>query len=355
MAKGWELRRYRANMPAVMKTRGTNRRGYLWTGGALAALLSLSAVTISADASAVTPKIALQGADWKVKKEAKEAYKEGKTAFDKGDYPTALTHFQKADELYPGFAPKHQIALCFDKLGKVAEAIAAYRAFINSKPDQKYADRVVEAGKRIAELETQLPATVTLAVTPPTVEGMTITVDGQPAQGPELQLPPGEHTIIITAPGHSPVTETVSVSGGQKMDLPVTLTPEGPVVPPPGDDDDDDGADDPGLPLKIAGFAVGGVAIAAGVVSGAFGVMALGSKSDFESTPTNELADDAESQALVSDIFLGVGVGCAIGAGVLLYFGFTAEGEEEAAASTTPVVVPYGGPEGGGAMATWTF
>jgi hypothetical protein len=95
--------------------------------------------------------------------------------------------------------------------------------------------------------------------------------------------------------------------------------------------------------------------VVGGVVSGVFGVMALGSASDFDATPTVELADDAESQALIADIFLGVGGALAIGGGILLYFGFTADGEEGDVASPVPQIIPVAGPETAGATATWRF
>ena len=84
------------------------------------------------------------------KEEAKKAYLEGKDKFKAGDYAGALPLFQKADSLYPGAAPKHKAAVCLDKLGRVEDSIGAYRAFIDSNPGEKYAERVKQAQTRIA-------------------------------------------------------------------------------------------------------------------------------------------------------------------------------------------------------------
>ena len=92
-----------------------------------------------------------------VKKAARAAYIEAKKRFSAGDYDGALTFFRQADSLYPGAAPKHQAALCLDKLGRLREAIIAYEDFISFNPSDKYRDRVVAAHKRIAEIRAGLP------------------------------------------------------------------------------------------------------------------------------------------------------------------------------------------------------
>jgi hypothetical protein len=186
---------------------------------------------------------------------------------------------------------------------------------------------------------------------------MSITVDGELIQGTELDLKPGEHTVVVAAPNHVSITEIITVRAGEPLSVPITLIAEATV--PIGDDEGGDvggdtGGDD-GMALKIAGFSLVGVGVVAGVVSGVFGVMALGSASDFKETPTVELADDAESQGLLADVFLGVGGAFAIGGAILLYFGFTADGEEAVVASPIPSMQPWAGPNGAGTMATWKF
>ena len=64
-----------------------------------------------------------------------------------------------------------------------------------------------------------------------------------------------------------------------------------------------------------------------GVVSGVlltvFGVMALGSASDFDAGPTEELADDTDRNGLIADVFLPFTI-VGLGAGtVLLGIGYS--------------------------------
>ena len=118
---------------------------------ALAALTGTLAITHAPVASAQPKKAAAAEED--PKEGAKKAYGEASKLFKEGKYEEALPLFQKADELYPGAAPKHKIAICLDKMGKTEEAVAAYQTFIDSDPGEKYADRVTEAQKRIDELQ----------------------------------------------------------------------------------------------------------------------------------------------------------------------------------------------------------
>lgn len=336
-----------------------HRRG-MWMA-ALAGTLTLSAFTVVSDAQALGPQVLAQNKipAWRVKKDAKAAYVKGKALMSKGDYAAAAEQFEKADDLVPGAAPKYQIAVCYDKLGDPQKAVDAYKNFISSNPGEKYADRVVAAGKRVAELEKQLVGKVKLVVTPAGLPGQAVTVDGNPVEGTELELEPGEHTIIVTADGHTPVTQTVNVQAGEPLDVPITLEPEqaAAVPPPPQPGEVDDDGSTPGMGLRVAGYVTFGVTIVGGVLTGVFGAMALSSASEFEESPSNDLADDTERQALLSDVFLGVTGAAAIATGLLLYFGYTADDDSGDTATNVmvPEFQPYGGPQGGGANLTWKF
>jgi hypothetical protein len=184
-------------------------------------------------------------------------------------------------------------------------------------------------------------------------------VDGKPVEGTDLKLEPGEHTIEVSAEGHDPQTQTITVEQGGAQDLSVTLTPTSatPSPEPVVGDDDDDMADDGGEgvnPLQVAGFVTLGLTVVGGVLTAVFGVQALGKKSDFDATPTTKLADDAESAAVLSDVFLGVTVAMGITSAVLLGLGFSGDDGGDTTAAG-PKFLPYAGPQGGGAVVTYTF
>lgn len=102
-----------------------------------------------------------------------------------------------------------------------------------------------------------------------------------------------------------------------------------------------------------------GIAGAAAVVGTIFGVQALSSKSDFDETPTTELADDTERNALIADMAFGVAITLGVTGVVLL-----TSDEEPAAAPAKSArlkrgpslnLTPYASPKSGGAKARVTF
>jgi hypothetical protein len=107
-----------------------------------------------------------------------------------------------------------------------------------------------------------------------------------------------------------------------------------------------------------------GIAGASAVVGTIFGVQALSSKSDFDDTPTTELADDTERNALIADMAFGVAITLGVTGVVLL-----TSDEDPAPATAQNVRLkrapekragevnlrPYAGPKGGGASARVTF
>src|SRR5690606_4691767 len=129
-------------------------------------------------------------------------------------------------ELYPGAKPKFMVAQSLDKLGRASEAVAAYRTFIDSNPGDSYKEELAEAGKRVAALEASMPGQVAVKVTPEAAAtAVKIVVDDTPADGVDLELPAGEHTVVVSAEGYETVTERITVKPNEKRELAVTLVP----------------------------------------------------------------------------------------------------------------------------------
>lgn len=322
----------------------------------LCAVLAFAGVTLT---SGTQPAMA-QVADAKTKREALNAFKAGKAKFDKGDFEAALADFEEANRIYPGASPKHKIAVCYDKLGKVKDAISAYEIFVNSDPGPKYLKRVKDAKTRIDELKEELakmPGKVVLTIEPADATGLSITVDGSPAEGTELELEAGEHTIVVEADGMETVNRTIEVEPAETHDVSITLTASEEAPPPPPPEEEESEVD---TGLLAGGLVGAGVAVVGFGLMTAFGVMALGAQSDFENAnpPTEELADDTEDNALIADVFLGVGAAGAIVAAILIPLAFTSGGGEEeegAEEAAMPKLQPLVGPAGAGMAATWTF
>lgn len=278
--------------------------------------------------------------------QAAASYKSGKAKMDAGNFSAAVVDFQMADTMWPGAAPKYYIGYCYDKMGKTTEAVAAYRRFVNSDPGAKYADRIALANRRIAEIEAENKAKATgkvmIALTPPNLNGVSVIIDGQPVAGLEHDLSAGPHSVEVTAPGYSKYQQQIDVVGATQLELPVSLAPA-PVTQPR--------SRSKGNGLIIAGAVVGGVGVVAGVLTAVFGAMALGSASDFDATPTAELADDTERNGLIADVSLAFTI-AGIGAGAaMLGIGFSKKGGDTGMLRVSPLVAEGGG----GALVTVDF
>jgi tetratricopeptide (TPR) repeat protein len=109
--------------------------------------------------------------------EAKRLKDEATAAFDRGDAATALTLFRKAHERFPSPRLLYNIGRTAERLGRTAEALAAYRQFRDSGVEAP-AEVKRLAEEAIARLEHQLEP----APTPAPVAGPRALPAPAPAQ-----------------------------------------------------------------------------------------------------------------------------------------------------------------------------
>jgi hypothetical protein len=289
---------------------------------------------------------------------ARKAYEDGMKKLEAKDYTAALTAFKLADEILPAAAAKHKIALCYDGLNQVPEAIAAYEAFIAQANPDKQKDQIDSSNKRLGELK-MTPGSVRLASDPPDA---TVQVDGQAQMGVtpmDLKLAPGKHKVKVAAPGYAPTEQDVEIKPAEKApDLTVTLTKKAEVIPLPV-------ATPSAAPVQSAppaptappaeakpksnlpAYVVLGVAGVGAIVGAVFGVKALNDKSDFDKNPTGPKADDAERNALIADMAFGVAVTLGVTGTVLLLSGGKKEAQKglwnspTKTMQITPLVTPH--------------
>ncbi len=301
----------------------------------------------------------------KTEKEKKEAakkfFEDAQAKFAAGEFAAAHDLYKQADELIPGAVPKFKMAESLDKAGDVEAAITSYQAFLDSKPpEDKNKERIDAAKARIAALQTA-PADVKVVVTPAEATGVVISVDGQPQAGNPVKVPPGKHTITAKAEGYDEAKIEVDVKRGEKKEVPVTLTksagavvPEGPKEPvKPEQPKQPPTTESEGTSTLIPAIVTLSLAGAGAIVGGVFGGLALKSKSEFEETPTQELFDETERNALIADMSFGVALTFGVTGLVLL---LTDTGGDEAPAEEKKAsFTPFVGPGGAGAVGTFRF
>ncbi len=81
--------------------------------------------------------------------QAREHYLAGKRLYDAGNYPQAIAEFTQADQLAPSGVNEFNIALCHDKLGNAADAVAHYQAYLVRVLDAANRAQVEQAVTRL--------------------------------------------------------------------------------------------------------------------------------------------------------------------------------------------------------------
>lgn len=336
----------------------------------LAGRIALALVMAVAVAAAVPVDRAFAQAppdDEAAKKEAQKFLKAGDKLLKRGDrfverkraekaveyYERALEAYQRAFDIYPKPQLYWLIGLAEQKLGRHLDALRHYQQLVKEVPELSDALRQ-QIDIQVAEAK-QHVATLTFQVMP---EGATISVDGEdigtaPFDEP-LYLEAGEHTIAVTAEGHTPFEENVSLEAGAESErtigldkIPVVVTkpkpkPE-PVPPPPPE---------PSKTPLIIGVSVTGGLGALATVTGLLAVSKHGTFTD-DSKPADErdsAADSGKTLALVTDL-LWVGT-IAAGAYTAYHYFRVYKPETERVASLRAQrrlwITPYASRSGGG-------
>jgi hypothetical protein len=256
---------------------------------------------------------------------AKKHYGEGEKMFKAGDYAGALAAFKEANDIKSTPHAERYIGLSEDNLGHYDAAVEWYDKFLEHVPD-KLAAQGDEIRKREAEIKA-MPGKVHVESTPP---GAILTVDDKLETTPtplDVELAPGQHTLKLSSPGHATATKVVDVAFASTQTVTTELTPEAapppaPVVaeaPPPPPQPAPVVPPAPPEPRSIVPAVVtGGLAVASAVVGTVFGVIALNDKSNFNSNPTTQTADNGDTHALISDMAFGVALTFGVTSVVLL-------------------------------------
>jgi len=266
-------------------------------------------------------------------------FREAKKAMDAGDYPRACPLFEESQRLDPGGGTLMNLALCEEKLGKLATAQKRFaEAAARARADGR-ADRLGEASAHLAALAPRVP-TLTLVSTRALGAIGRVSIDGRPVRAEEintkLPLDPGSHAVRIEPEG-APATDLASElkesehvrlsldEGGQALPVtppkpepePAPPRPPPPFRPPPPLLEVP--AHRPSASFSVASWAAFGVAAAGGGTALVTGLMALSARSEYAETCFDERAyctdstarasgERARGLAWVSTVSLGVGV-----------------------------------------------
>jgi hypothetical protein len=227
---------------------------------------------------------------------AEALFEQGRQELAAGNYANACTKLRRSDELDPALGTKLNLGECEALRGNVATAWELFR-HVEARLAPDDIRLPVASGKRVA-LEPRLPRlVVTLAGGfPPDAR---VHAGRRIIQRSELGLPifvdPGPVEVVVTAPGYAEQRKRVTVEEGKTQDLvfapeiaPLALarpqsmptaprptdvgsrplTPIAPVTP----------KDAPASPSRRAGIVFLGIGIGGAVVAGIAGIMTLDAK-----------------------------------------------------------------------------
>lgn len=284
---------------------------------------------------------------------ARTAFEAGTKAYSEGDYATAEAEFRKAHAAIPSPHAEYWIASALDKQNKEPRVVVeAYEVFL-SNPGSVHVgeDKLNEANARVAELKKTLPARYTFTTNP---AGASLSIDGVVQTGVTpltVELSPGPHKIEVAQSGYDTSIVEIQVEGGSTVEQPLTLTQS--VVPEPVPVAAAPAQERSLVPAYVT-LGLGTAGLIAGTV---FGILALDAKSQFDSNPSSDKADEVERNALIADMSFGVALTLGITGVVLLTASEPAPADAPAAAVAKPrlIVAPFASPTSGGAAARLTF
>lgn len=302
---------------------------------------------------------------------AESLFREAKTLLDAGNAAAACPKLEESQRLDPGGGTLLNLAVCHERLGKLATAWAEYDEALALARRDGRKDRAKLADERVKALAPRLPR-LTVEVgdaRPPELE---VTLDGSKvpsaAWGTGMPVDPGEHEVIARAPGFKTYTAHVTVTPEGAPGV-VTVPPleKEPAKPSP----DVPPKDDVGPPIEIMPKAptaepeteyfvpqrIAGITLttfgAVGIlVGGGAGVAAIVKKNESDERCTDVACSTSEGVRLTDQSLVAAHVstasfvigGAALVTGIVVWATATSE-------VTTPAVVfvPILGRDGGGA------
>lgn len=211
---------------------------------------------------------------------AEALFREGRALSDAGDIAGACAKFRESDRLDPAVGTTFNIADCEERLGHLATAWTLFDEVAQRLPASD--KRRAVAQSRAAALEPRLPKLdIRLAGA---AAGAHVARDGvelgSASQGTPLPVNPGEHVVVVSAPGRAERSFKVVVSEREIRTLDVepgapnalTVETPGPAAPKAA----------PATPERqpaTLGYVLGGVGVAGFVTAAVAGALVLQKKS----------------------------------------------------------------------------
>ncbi len=162
------------------------------------------------------------------RQEAKERYDKGVEAYQEGRHKDAIDLFLEADTLAPSSALSFNIARAYEKIKDSSNALRWYRDYLRREPQAEDKEKVLEFVKQYEALLAEKGVQQVTVLSDP--EAATVRVDGRPVGVTPwtADLPPGEHTILLSLRGYADTQRTIVLEPDRAQDVHFRLVPASP-------------------------------------------------------------------------------------------------------------------------------
>lgn len=288
---------------------------------------------------------------------AQALFEQGQTLLEQGQFEAACEKFDASQRLEPGLGTLLYLGDCFERADKLASAWRTFKDASALAESRNDVERAEIARVRAVALEPRLTR-LTVHVASDVPEGLEVRTNGlildREQWGRDVPVDSGKWIVQVTAPGHVARQFEVLVLAGAKepyqlhvpalmpmasaaeTPTPAAVTSAEPLAPTPSLDTEQG----VGAQQEVLAYVVGGVGVAAGVVSGVLSLLAVADKrasneghcdgNDCDAKGVR-LRDRAVKRADVATVF-GVVGGVGLVSGFTLYM--TAPSSETVAAIT---------------------
>lgn len=188
--------------------------------------------------------------------EAQTLFEDGRTLLEAGKTDAACEKFELSIAKDPrAVGTLLNLGLCNERRGKVATALKLFQEAFDRAGEQQLEQHKEAAQDHITKLVPQVPVLVVKVASP--IAGQSLFVDDVVIKDPthELQLDPGPHRLVATAPGRLPFEKSFPIHAEERISLDVPMLELPKVVV--------DGGSSRRLVGKIATVSGAGLAVAA--------------------------------------------------------------------------------------------
>jgi len=161
-------------------------------------------------------------------------FRQARSLMKEGNYAAACPKLAESQRLDPAAGTGINLGDCYQKTGQLADALQSLRDALDMlQPDDP---RLAPVKQEIAALTQRVPR-LTIKLAPNAPAGTKVVRDdieyGAASLGVPLPMNPGEHSVVVDAPGRSKKPYRVSLVEGQVAELTVTVGAE--LAPGPAD------------------------------------------------------------------------------------------------------------------------